>query len=675
MKTFTSLLLLLVTFAGGVKCAFSQTTRTVTATVKDGFTALFTATASLADGKTVTASDFSFSTTITKYLTLTLTNSSAVVSSSNTSFTFTAELTNPPVELGEWYELTTRNADWRHMYATGAGDKVRGDYSLSSDVLPTYDAFNGILWKFVKDGAGVKLYNKRTRSYLKTNGTTSSSSATNAATLDANGTKFYLEEDEDDNHNKVIKFWTGSGTTYFGNHCSWVSTGTADHNQYMGVADAAADGGSKFTAVKADRDAAVAVGKTALTATLNAATANTSDGTKAIACTQESLAKGKADVSSQTSIAGLDAVWNRALFYPNIDAASFYRIRCVSQPDTKNAYITSNTVTVGTDGVLAAEATPTRAKATDALVPQLWQLVEQADGTFHVVNANTGRAMGNCTGIGEDNKVKMPQSLDDAANVTFMTVDAAFEWASNAAYTTTNDKQTMFEMFNNGHRINAFGGGDKSYMADYSGNHDRDAGNYWQLIKVTSVPVAIGTTGWTSVAFPFETTIPASSGVKAYRAGKIDDSGKLLLMSIDNGVIPAGEGVFLVNESGATTVNLDITSTNATLSGNALSGATAKRSGFTSSTTYLLALDKDGQTPALVKSELTWVPANKAYLNATALSTQSVLSFSFGTTDGIGQVDAAGKAAETYFDLNGRPVLYPQHGLFITNTGRKVYIK
>ena len=81
---------------------------------------------------------------------------------------------------------------------------------------------------------------------------------------------------------------------------------------------------------------------------------------------------------------------------------------------------------------------------------------------------------------------------------------------------------------------------------------------------------------------------------------------------------------------------------------------------------------------AFLKNGLTVVPANKAYVatgNIPAGSSSNVLNFNFGQTTGINGVVAADKAGVQYFDLQGRRVLYPAHGVFVTNTGKKVFVK
>jgi len=80
------------------------------------------------------------------------------------------------------------------------------------------------------------------------------------------------------------------------------------------------------------------------------------------------------------------------------------------------------------------------------------------------------------------------------------------------------------------------------------------------------------------------------------------------------------------------------------------------------------------------KYETVYVPANKAYilttdLNATAQAA-SLLQFNFGgEATGIDGVVADDAKETIYYDLNGRRVLYPTQGVYVTNTGKKVFIR
>ncbi len=70
------------------------------------------------------------------------------------------------------------------------------------------------------------------------------------------------------------------------------------------------------------------------------------------------------------------------------------------------------------------------------------------------------------------------------------------------------------------------------------------------------------------------------------------------------------------------------------------------------------------------------IPANKAYYVST-LATGEALSLSFGgPAVGIDQIATPGaEKAQTYYDLQGRRVLYPSNGIYVTEDGQKVFIK
>ena len=223
--------------------------------------------------------------------------------------------------------------------------------------------------------------------------------------------------------------------------------------------------------------------------------------------------------------------------------------------------------------------------------------------------------------------------------------------------------------------LNAQNGANYEGVADYP-NQAADAGNYWQFIKVTEVPLTIAANDYTTLCLPFNVELPQGSTVKAYYAS--DAAGDVLkLTEITDGIIPANQGVILQNTGDAeATINLTITTDEATtLTGNKLKGVTAKREGYDALSNYVLA-DKNGI--GFYKAKFTAIAANKAYLPvANVQNAQGVMmAFSFGDeVTGIDNVNAAAPAAKKYYDLQGRRVLYPAKGIFVTEDGQKVLFK
>ena len=407
------------------------------------------------------------------------------------------------------------------------------------------------------------------------------------------------------------------------------------------------------------------VGKAVYSSVINGLTANEANPTMLTAGTEAVLNKAKEMCGNATKIEDLDAAFaHRNYAYPKEGA--WYRIQNINGLNKK--YISSEGIFVKTDGNLDESVVRTvrRKTANDNFVSQLWTMKENADGTYRVVNANTNRPLSAYTG----NAVDMPVNKDAGGRYFFRTVPNGFSGITPTdlelmAYGNT-DPQNAYSM-------NAFGGNNDDVI-NYWHDHS-DKGNYWNFIEVTEIPVTVSAAGWASLALPFEVTIPAESGVVAYTAQRVD-ADKLFLSEITDGVIPANEGVILGKEGGAD-VKLAITHTGkAKIEGNKLVGATAKRIGFAAESTYALALDETGQA-AFLRNGLECIPANKAYLLAEEVPslTTTKLSFDFGTVNGINDAVAEDAQAETYYDLNGRVVLYPHNGIFVTKSGKKVFIK
>ena len=204
-----------------------------------------------------------------------------------------------------------------------------------------------------------------------------------------------------------------------------------------------------------------------------------------------------------------------------------------------------------------------------------------------------------------------------------------------------------------------------------------------RLKEVTSIPVTIKPTLWTSLCFPVDVIIPTN--LKAYKAGSTE--GKTInLDELTAGTrIPAGTGFLALADAdtytdGAYTFAIATGSeTEANLSGNLFTSTKVKRTGMDGVDYFALATKN--HVTGFYKVVTGTVPANKAYLLGEKLNQgagANMLQFAFGegTETGIANVNAenSGKA-ETYYDLNGRLVVYPTRGVYVTGSGRKVFVK
>lgn len=600
------------------------------------------------------------------YYSLTAEQTNYVVSADNCKFTYKLNKEGEaPVEFSTdnnkvWYTLKTRNSDGNYLVRQ-ADNIIRsggmsGVSKYDATCITSLDLLDGGLWAFVEDGVAVKLLNKQNGKYLRVNG------ENNQANFNGEASKFYFQKITPKGGFTADFSLQYAATSFLGDHSTY--KGTPLLATYKND-EACKDDGSAFIAKKIDLNSDadfLALAKDAVTAEIDAATANGDSGDELVAQTAAALSTAKTTVASATNYDAIVAAHTAAISYPgNVDANAYYQIIAQNVP-TGKAYISSESMVVNKNGALEAGAAGSRiirrTQASDALIPQMWQLVANADGSYKIKNANTNCCIGQVVSNGTG--VEMPINNNGAGDYVITKGRAA----------------NNFILKNGSHMLNAFQGDHNTIIADYNGNNSGDTGSNWVIKKVTTVPVSITDAKYATVAFPFATKV-ATAGVKAYYATGAAD-GMITLVEYPEGIIPANQGALLYNEAGATTANLEIVTTEKTVEGNKLMPATAKRSGFAANETYVLAKNSANEA-AFLKNGLTVIPANKAYIAAETIPADNngsnVLNFNFGQVTGINGVVAADKAGVQYFDLQGRRVLYPAHGIFVTNTGKKVFVK
>ena len=638
------------------------TTVTCTWTVKAGENTLGTFTTEVENGTNIslpTMPEMSYF-----YTNPTLvTPENAVVSTDNCNFTITVDEGTVPYTASTaanptWYTIKLRNDDTHyicHVLPTDNNIKSHRSFTEAfckeNGKLQTYEGF---FWAFVKDGFGVKLLNKQTGKYVVASGT-------NAATLDANGTTFIVKTNTNNNNVGFSLQIPGSANIHIGDHVSGGILGGWNSG------DSQNDNGSCFQIALASDETSLAIGKAVAIDTLSNFAVVEANETMATARTQASVDAAKAAVEAATTFDGIFNAYNM-VYVPAFETNAYYRIQNINSITKK--YLTSASIFVGKDGTLrtsynantSIDRVIRRVADNNNYVSQLWQLVSNGDGTYKIKNANTG-----CRMSSNASPIDMPIDVNAGGNYTLKVVPTA-TFADN-------DGSTMLQMVVDNHIINAFSGDHADYIAAYDDANDK--GGYWQFVKVTEVPVEISAANYATVGFPFAVKVPAESGIKAFYVSSIAD-GKMELTEFENGIIPANTGAILYHD-GATTANLAITTTTTTVDNNKLTATTAKRVGYDAESTYVLALNGEGNA-AFLKSNLTSVPANKAYVSADQVTegegAAAVLNFVFGgTTTAINGVEANNGNNVEYYDLNGRRVLYPANGIFVTNAGKKVFIK
>ena len=625
----------------------------------------------LSGRKTLTEGETFATPIVPYYYSISSDQTNYVVGTDNCKFTYKLSKTGEaPVEFSTdnnkvWYTLKTRNSEGNYLVRqadniirSGGNDGVS---KYDATCITSLDLLDGGLWAFVEDGVAVKLLNKQNGKYLRVNG------ENNQANFNGDASKFYFQKITPKDGFTADFSLQYATTSFLGDHSTYY--GTPLLATYKN-AEANVDNGSAFIAKKIDLNSDadfLALAKGIVTDELNAATASEDSGDELVAQTAAALSTAKKTVASATNYDAIVAARTAAISYPaNVDANAYYQIIAQSVNGQgvriNKTNISSESMVVNKNGVLEAGERNSRiirrTTASDALVPQMWQLVANADGSYKIKNANTNCCIGQIQSNGTG--VEMPISNEGAGDYVI----------------TKGLAVNKFLLKNGSHMLNAYQGDANTIIADYNGNNSGDTGSNWVIKKVTTVPVSITDAKYATVAFPFATKVTTNS-VKAYYATGAAD-GMITLVEYPEGIIPANEGALLYNEAGATTANLEIVTTDKAVEGNKLMPATAKRTGFTANSTYVLAKNA-AEEAAFLKNSLTVVPANKAYIDAETIPADNngsnVLNFNFGQVTGINGVVAADKAGVQYFDLQGRRVLYPAHGIFVTNTGKKVFVK
>lgn len=314
----------------------------------------------------------------------------------------------------------------------------------------------------------------------------------------------------------------------------------------------------------------------------------------------------------------------------------------------------------------------------DAMAPQLWQFVANEDGTFKIKNANTKCAWANKTATGENFDMPIEENTD--ANAGNFNIVAVPEKSQQVGETiaSVNDRVSTFLLCNGRSAVKSTG---SNLQLAASNVTFSNAENYWQIEKVENFDVAISDAKYATVGYPFNVKV-TNKDVRVYYA-KSAVNGVMKLTEATNQIIPANEGAILYYEGeGSTTANLEIVSeAGEGFVDNILTASTAKRTGFATKTTYGLS-NKDGVVSFRLNTD-TYVPANKSYLlasnysNTTAGGSAQQLLFSFdNVVEGIDNAVVDGQNAnKVYYDLQGRRVMYPAHGIFVTENGEKVFIK
>ena len=243
--------------------------------------------------------------------------------------------------------------------------------------------------------------------------------------------------------------------------------------------------------------------------------------------------------------------------------------------------------------------------------------------------------------------------------------------ANESNYELRNTETGIFKLYSDGNDRPAqveTNASNTNYLNGWDGNNAK-----WKIFEVNYVEVPMNLVGEQKVAttcLPFDAS--NVEGAEVY-TGKLNDAKDALNMTKLEGGIPANQGVVLVGTADKATITIGATT--ATIGENDLRGTIANIA-FTDDAprANYLVFGKNNNTVGFYapSASVASIPANKAYLNASALSTAAIALNFNGITTGVNTVVLGENGVNApVFDLSGRRVVAPVKGGVYIQNGKK----
>lgn len=203
--------------------------------------------------------------------------------------------------------------------------------------------------------------------------------------------------------------------------------------------------------------------------------------------------------------------------------------------------------------------------------------------------------------------------------------------------------------------------------------------SFWYVEPITEFNTTIGTGGWSSINYAFPVSLPST--VKAYVVTTENGTTATLEeIPADGEVVnlPSNTPAFLEGPEGEVVtvkILLEEPTTVVPTKAEGFKGTTLTETKDLTATEAVYGIATVEGVTALYKMQSgTTIPCNKAYYETT-VSGVAKFELNFGETTGIDTLAPAMLNDNTLYDLNGRRVLYPTRGIYVTASGRKIYVK
>lgn len=317
--------------------------------------------------------------------------------------------------------------------------------------------------------------------------------------------------------------------------------------------------------------------------------------------------------------------------------------------------------------------------------PMLWKLQRYTDSGnpegFSICNANNGKYI-----------------KGGGYGATHSWNNTSYAWSLVSSSVGTGKAGTIFNIVNSpdagGSRqtmaLNGANGYAKPTLEEASNtittynDYSAPFATQWQIIEAESVDLKTNKVAdgeyWATAYLP--ATIQLPEGARGFYVSSTTsegENGEANLSEVADGIVPAENGALIysdnADDNGYITASIVYDNTAKELSGNLLQGSLTKTN--VPETGYIFTSKDYGLGFYIINPNSREIAGNKAYLVPKSGASQiQAFSFNFNgvgdATTNIENTVAEENAPKVYYDLQGRRVMSPTKGIYITNDGKKV---
>lgn len=313
---------------------------------------------------------------------------------------------------------------------------------------------------------------------------------------------------------------------------------------------------------------------------------------------------------------------------------------------------------------------------------QLWRLkAGQADNTYYL--CSQGLQAGSI-GAGDGVVVKMVER-GTLYKLWNQTINSTTYYGFSNSTTTSNTTNNFLHAIDYGKTKND-GNYPQSRKGDYVVSWNFSSGttaSHWTFEAVDEIDITIGSSGYASVNYDFPVKFPA--GVKVYKK-ELEATTYIKLEEIPAGSdgcvsLHTGNAAFVAGTEGAS-ITLSILSDEPDNIDTGVNGTYLATKFEEGDAANIYGIAKVNDVVAFYKMQGgTTIKQNKGYIRSTSSNAPRMeLTFGEGETTGIESVLEDNSRRESIdtsvlYDLNGRRVLYPSRGIYVTAGGQRIFLK